>query len=106
MASYNGSQRMRFSAYSRSIRRPVNNSMIGNMRPLLRLPLCVIWRDNGAKASLVEPFTTLPPLGSPNPRDLWKWMATVEEKTGAEILALARCGADCFQLRSRSTHSR
>src|SRR6201982_3484106 len=27
----------------------------------------VIWRDNGAKASLVEPFTTLPPLGSPNP---------------------------------------
>ena len=35
----------------------------------------VIWRDNGAKASLVEPFTTLPPLGSPNPRDLWKWMA-------------------------------
>ena len=52
----------------------------------------VIWRDNGAKASLVEPFTTLPPLGSPNPRDLWKWMATTEEKTGAEILALAHNG--------------
>jgi hypothetical protein len=52
----------------------------------------VIWRDNGAKASLVEPFTTLPPLGSPNPRDLWKWMAMVEEKTGAEILALAHNG--------------
>src|SRR3981189_1554563 len=48
----------------------------------------IIWRDNGAKANLVEPFTTLPPLGSPNPRDLWKWMAMVEEKTGAEILAL------------------
>ena len=31
---------MRFSAYSRSIRLPVNDSMIGNMRPLLRLPLC------------------------------------------------------------------
>jgi hypothetical protein len=53
----------------------------------------VIWRDNGgAKASLVEPFTTLPPLGSPNPRDLWKWMAATEEKTGAEILALAHNG--------------
>ena len=52
----------------------------------------IIWRDNGAKASLVEPFTTLPPLGSPNPRDLWKWMAMVEEKTGAEILALAHNG--------------
>jgi hypothetical protein len=52
----------------------------------------IIWRDNGAKASLVEPFTTLPPLGSPNPRDLWKWMAMCEEKTGAEILALAHNG--------------
>ena len=52
----------------------------------------IIWRDNGAKASFVEPFTTLPPLGSPNPRDLWKWMAMVEEKTGAEILALAHNG--------------
>ena len=52
----------------------------------------VIWRDNGSKASLIEPFTTLPPLGSPNPRDLWKWMAMVEEKTGAEILALAHNG--------------
>src|SRR3954469_3427018 len=52
----------------------------------------VIWRDNGAKASLVEPFTTLPPLGSPNPRDLWKWMAMCEEKTGAEVLAIAHNG--------------
>jgi hypothetical protein len=52
----------------------------------------IIWRDNGTKASLVEPYTTLAPLGSPNPRDLWKWMAMVEEKTGAEILALAHNG--------------
>ena len=52
----------------------------------------VIWRDNGAKASLVEPFTTLAPLGSPNPRDLWKWMAMTEEKTGADILAIAHNG--------------
>jgi hypothetical protein len=52
----------------------------------------IIWRDNGTKASLVEPFTTLPPLGSSNPRDLWKWMASTEEKTGAEILALAHNG--------------
>jgi Protein of unknown function (DUF3604) len=52
----------------------------------------VIWRDGGAKASLVEPYTTLPPLGSPNPRDLWKWMAATEEKTGAELLAIAHNG--------------
>jgi hypothetical protein len=66
----------------------------------------IIWRDNGAKADLVEPFTTLPPLGSPNPRDLWKWMANTEEKTGAEILALAHNGnlsnGRMFQSSSRS----
>src|SRR6202789_3303804 len=39
-----------------------------------------------------EPSPTQPPRGSPNPRDLWKWMAMCEEKTGAEILALAHNG--------------
>ncbi|MGH8863869.1 MAG: DUF3604 domain-containing protein [Burkholderiales bacterium] len=52
----------------------------------------VIWRDNGDKASLIEPYTTQAPLGSPNPRDLWAWMAMCEEKTGAEILAIAHNG--------------
>jgi hypothetical protein len=44
------------------------------------------------KASLIEPYTTQPPLGSPNPRDLWKWMVMCEEKTGAQILAIAHNG--------------
>ena len=52
----------------------------------------VIFRDNGDKASLVEPFTTQQPLGSDNPRDLWKWMAAYEEKTGGEVLAIAHNG--------------
>jgi hypothetical protein len=52
----------------------------------------VIFRDSGAKASLIEPYTTLPPLGSPNPRDLWKWMGMCEEKTGAQVLAIAHNG--------------
>jgi len=52
----------------------------------------VIYRDNGAKASLMEPFTTMKPLGSDNPRDLWKWMATYEEKTGGRVLAIAHNG--------------
>jgi Protein of unknown function (DUF3604) len=52
----------------------------------------VIFRENGAKASLVEPFTTQKPLGSDNPRDLWKWMAECEAKTGSEVLALAHNG--------------
>jgi len=52
----------------------------------------VIFRENGAKAGLVEPFTTQKPLGSDNPRDLWKWMAESEAKTGSEVLALAHNG--------------
>ncbi|HWN95128.1 MAG TPA: DUF3604 domain-containing protein [Methylomirabilota bacterium] len=52
----------------------------------------IIFRDDGRKAGLVEPYTTQPPLGSPNPRDLWKWMAMCEEKTGAQILAIAHNG--------------
>jgi len=52
----------------------------------------VIFRDNGAKAGLVEPYTTMKPLGSDNPRDLWKWMAAYEEKTGGRVLAIAHNG--------------
>jgi hypothetical protein len=52
----------------------------------------VIFRDNGAKASLVEPYTTLRPLGSDDPRDLWKWMSAYQDKTGGEVLAIAHNG--------------
>jgi hypothetical protein len=52
----------------------------------------VIFRDNGDKASRTEPYTTQKPLGSDNPRDLWKWMAAYEEKTGGDVLAIAHNG--------------
>jgi hypothetical protein len=52
----------------------------------------VIHRDDGQKASMVEPYTTLAPHGSDNPRDLWKWMQNYEEKTGGRILAIAHNG--------------
>jgi hypothetical protein len=52
----------------------------------------VIFRENGERARLVEPYTTQKPLGSDNPRELWKWMAAAEEKTGSEMLALAHNG--------------
>ena len=52
----------------------------------------VIFRDNGDKASQVEPFTVYPPFGSDNPVDLWKWMAAYEEKTGGNVLAIAHNG--------------
>jgi hypothetical protein len=31
-------------------------------------------------------------LGSDNPRDLWKWLAGYEEKTGGNVLAIAHNG--------------
>jgi hypothetical protein len=52
----------------------------------------VIFRDNGAKAGQVQPYITQKPLGSDNPRDLWKWMAAYEEKTGGNVLAIAHNG--------------
>jgi len=51
----------------------------------------IIFRDNADKASQVVPYTVLPP-GSDNPRDLWKWMAAYEEKTGGKVLAIAHNG--------------
>jgi hypothetical protein len=52
----------------------------------------VMYRDGADKASQMVAYTTFPPLGSPNPRDLWKWMSTYEEKTGGDVLAIAHNG--------------
>ncbi len=52
----------------------------------------VIYRDDGVKASMTEPYTTLKPAGSDDPRDLWKWMQAYEQKTGGRVLALAHNG--------------
>lgn len=52
----------------------------------------VIFRDNASKAGVVEPFTTVKPLGSDNPRDLWKWMDAYQKKTGGKVLAIAHNG--------------
>lgn len=52
----------------------------------------VIYRDGADKASVMQPYTTLKPLGSDNPQDLWKWMQTYEDRTGGEVLAIAHNG--------------
>ena len=52
----------------------------------------VVYRDGGERASRIEPYTTIPPLGSPNPIDLWKWMSDYESKTGGRLLAIAHNG--------------
>jgi len=52
----------------------------------------VIYRDGGAFARQTEPMTAELPLGSPDPRDLWKWMENYEAKTGGDVLAIAHNG--------------
>jgi hypothetical protein len=52
----------------------------------------VVFRDDGDRAIQVDPFTCIPPLGSTNPVDLWKWMAAYEAKTGGSVLAIAHNG--------------
>ena len=39
----------------------------------------VIYRDGASKAGQMVPFTTLPPWGSTNPRDLWNWLQSTRQ---------------------------
>jgi hypothetical protein len=52
----------------------------------------VIMRDDATRAKQVVPFTMTAPQGSPDPRDLWKYMANYEQQTNGEILAIAHNG--------------
>jgi len=52
----------------------------------------VILRDGPSRALQVLPFTMTPPTGSPNPRDLWQWLADYEEKTGGEAITIPHNG--------------
>jgi len=52
----------------------------------------LVYKDDGKKAIQMEPYTTIRPEGSDNPRDLWKWLDTYETKTGGKILAIAHNG--------------
>jgi hypothetical protein len=58
----------------------------------MNLHRVVIFRDDGSRASQVEPYTTLAPLGSDDPRDLWDQLQAYEDKTGGQILAVAHNG--------------
>jgi len=52
----------------------------------------VMMRDGPTRARQVVPFTMTAPQGSPDPRDLWKYLRNYEENTGGEILAIAHNG--------------
>jgi hypothetical protein len=58
----------------------------------MNLHRVVIFRDGGDKAGVVEPYTTIAPVGSDDPRDLWTQLQMYEDKTGGQILALAHNG--------------
>jgi hypothetical protein len=52
----------------------------------------VILRDDENRAGQVVPMTTMPPLGSTDPLDLYKWLDDYEDKTGGRALAIAHNG--------------
>ena len=52
----------------------------------------VIFRDGAERASKVLPYTTTAPIGSQDPRDLWKWMQNYETETGGDVLAIPHNG--------------
>jgi hypothetical protein len=52
----------------------------------------VVYRDGGDKGGQMVPFTTYPPAGSINPRDLWNWMRDYEKRTRGRVLAIAHNG--------------
>jgi hypothetical protein len=52
----------------------------------------VILRDDGNRARQVIPLTTLPPLGTQDPLDLYQWLADYETKTGGQALSIAHNG--------------
>ncbi len=52
----------------------------------------VIFRDGKARAGQIVPYTTTAPMGSPNPRDLWKWLENYEATTGGEVIAIPHNG--------------
>ncbi|MBL4768934.1 MAG: DUF3604 domain-containing protein, partial [Rhodobacteraceae bacterium] len=52
----------------------------------------VIFRDGAERAGKIVPYTTTPPIGSPNPRDLWTWMQAYEDATGGDVTAIPHNG--------------
>jgi hypothetical protein len=63
----------------------------------------VIYRDDANRVGMMEPYTSLPPYGSPDERELWKWLQSYEDKTGGRVLATARRILSCHRTMSLPT---
>ncbi len=62
---------------------------INNMDWPSNLHRVIVFKDNGDKARQVLPFST---FDSPDPEDLWEYMAGYESKTGGSMLAIPHNG--------------
>jgi len=52
----------------------------------------IVLRDNANRALQLPPMTTIRPLGSTDPLELYKWLENYEKKTGGKAFALAHNG--------------
>jgi hypothetical protein len=52
----------------------------------------IIFRDGADVVGRIVPYTTTPPVGSPDPRDLWAWLQNYEDTVGGEVLAIPHNG--------------
>lgn len=52
----------------------------------------VVFRDGAEKTRQIEPYTTIRPVGSDDPKDLWKVLQAYEDKTRGNVLAIAHNG--------------
>ena len=52
----------------------------------------VIFRDGPELAGQIVPYSTTPPIGSRDPKDLWQWLAKYESDTGGEVIAIPHSG--------------
>ena len=52
----------------------------------------VIFRDGADRARQVVPYTTIPPVGSPDPLDLYNYLEDYEAKTNGAAMAFAHNG--------------
>ena len=52
----------------------------------------VIFRDGGDRARQVVPYTTIAPIGSADPLDLYKYLENYEAKTNGSVMAFAHNG--------------
>ncbi len=62
---------------------------INNMDNPSNLHRVVVFKDDGSKAGQVVPFST---FDSPDPEDLWQYMADYEKTTGGTVLAIPHNG--------------